>query len=96
VLWRPGPWKGTAPKPLISRVERSSSPALLTFIRESRAPRIEAPPCGLSVHVAHPSEAHVSVSDCSMQNELLRVEWDDSGVLTSIWDKEAVTRRTRG
>jgi alpha-mannosidase len=51
--------------------------------------RIEAPPCGWSVHVAHPKEVQVTVSEHSMQNELLRVEWDDRGVLTSIWDKEA-------
>ena len=51
--------------------------------------RIEAPPCGWSVHVPHPAEEHVTVSEHSMQNELLRVEWDDRGVLTSIWDKEA-------
>ena len=51
--------------------------------------RIEAPPCGWSVHVPHPAEEHVTVSDHSMENELLRVEWDDRAVLTSIWDKEA-------
>ncbi|HEV2036070.1 MAG TPA: alpha-mannosidase [Candidatus Dormibacteraeota bacterium] len=50
--------------------------------------RIEAPSCGWSVHIAHPNEPPVTVSDHSMQNELLRVEWDDRGVLTSIWDKE--------
>jgi alpha-mannosidase len=53
--------------------------------------RVEAPPCGWSVHVAHPNEDQVTVSEHSMQNELLRVEWDDRGVLTSIWDK-AVNR----
>jgi len=50
--------------------------------------RIEAPPCGWSVHVPHPAEHHVTVSDHGMQNELLRVEWDERGVLTSILDKE--------
>ena len=51
--------------------------------------RVEAPPCGWSVHVAHPPEPQVTVSEQGMENELLRVEWDDRGVLTSIWDKEA-------
>jgi alpha-mannosidase len=50
--------------------------------------RVEAPPCGWSVHIAHSNEEPVTVSEHSMQNELLRVEWDDRGVLTSIWDKE--------
>lgn len=50
--------------------------------------RIEAPSCGWAVHVAHPHEEQVTVTDHSMQNELLRVEWDEHGVLTSIWDKE--------
>jgi len=31
----------------------------------------------------------VEVSDRAMENNLLRVEWDDLGLLTSIWDKEA-------
>ncbi|MHB8613823.1 MAG: alpha-mannosidase, partial [Candidatus Dormibacteraceae bacterium] len=51
--------------------------------------RVEAPACGWSVHVAHPSEPDVTVSESRMENELLRVEWDDRGLLTSIWDKEA-------
>ncbi len=50
--------------------------------------RVEAPSCGWAVHVAHPREEQVTVTNHSMQNELLRVEWDDHGVLTSIWDKE--------
>ena len=50
--------------------------------------RVEAPPCGWSVHVAHPAEPHVAVSEQRMENELLRVEWDGRGVLSSIWDKE--------
>jgi alpha-mannosidase len=51
--------------------------------------RVEAPSCGWSVYVAHHSEPHVLVSEHRMENELLRVEWDDRGVLTSIWDKQA-------
>jgi alpha-mannosidase len=52
---------------------------------------VEAPSCGWAVQ----SEAHVTrdqlveVSDGVMQNNLLRVEWDGRGLLTSIWDKEA-------
>jgi alpha-mannosidase len=51
--------------------------------------RVQAPACGWSVHVAHPAESHVTVSEIRMENELLRVEWDDRGLLTSIWDKDA-------
>ena len=51
--------------------------------------RIEAPSCGWAFVVPHPSEPEVSVMDHRMENELLRVEWDDRAVLTSIWDKEA-------
>jgi alpha-mannosidase len=51
--------------------------------------RIEAPACGWSVPVAHPAEPQVMVSDGRMENELLRVEWNDAGLLTSIWDKQA-------
>jgi alpha-mannosidase len=40
------------------------------------------------VERADPGE-QVSVSGHALENELLRVEWDDRGVLTSIWDKEA-------
>jgi alpha-mannosidase len=51
--------------------------------------RIEAPPCGWAVVVPRSSEPEVAVTDHSMENELLRVEWDEHAVLTSIWDKEA-------
>jgi alpha-mannosidase len=51
--------------------------------------RIQAPPCGWAFVVPHPSEPEVSVADHRMENELLRVEWDDRAVLTSIWDKKA-------
>jgi alpha-mannosidase len=52
--------------------------------------RIEAPSCGwATVHLANSTEPEVSVTDRSMENELLRVEWDDRAVLTSIWDKKA-------
>jgi alpha-mannosidase len=51
--------------------------------------RIEAPPCGWAVVVERVDGPEVSVTDHSMENELLRVEWDDRAVLTSIWDKEA-------
>ncbi len=47
-------------------------------------PRGGAPPCGWVV-VDKPPE----VSTGSMENEFLRVEWSDGGLLTSIWDKEA-------
>ena len=42
------------------------------------------PPCGWAVVEKRPS-----VSETALENELLRVEWNDGGVLTSIWDKEA-------
>jgi alpha-mannosidase len=66
----------------------TSHPRREVVMLDGEYTRIEAPPCGWSVHVAHPSERQVTVSERSMQNELLRVEWDDRGVLTSIFDKE--------
>ena len=52
--------------------------------------RVVAPPCGWAVVTPHPlgAEAEVAVSDHAIENEVLRVEWDDRAVLTSIWDKE--------
>jgi alpha-mannosidase len=49
--------------------------------------RIEAPSCGWAVVVPRSREPEVAVTDHSMENELLRVEWDERAVLTSIWDK---------
>ena len=49
--------------------------------------RIEAPSCGWALVIPRSSEPEVRVTDRSMENELLRVEWDDRAVLTSIWDK---------
>ncbi|GAC1474159.1 MAG: glycoside hydrolase family 38 C-terminal domain-containing protein [Candidatus Dormibacteraceae bacterium] len=50
--------------------------------------RVEAPSCGWAAVIPHPREPEVSVTDRRMENTLLRVEWDDRAVLTSIWDKE--------
>ncbi len=52
---------------------------------------VEAPSCGWAVQTnAHVTRDQlVEVSDGVMQNNLLRVEWNERGLLTSIWDKEA-------
>ena len=52
---------------------------------------IDAPSCGWrSVdHPAVPQVEPVSISGRVMQNGLLRVTWDEEGLLTSIYDKEA-------
>ncbi len=52
---------------------------------------VEAPSCGWAVHEAsafRASDGLVAVTGHVMENELLRVEWDERGLLTSIWDKE--------
>jgi alpha-mannosidase len=51
---------------------------------------VEAPPCGWAVAGAAASESSsgASVAGRVMENELLRVEWDEHGLLTSVWDKE--------
>ena len=52
---------------------------------------VEAPACGWAVQ----SDAAVTpgqsaeVSDRAIENDLLRVQWDEHGLLSSIWDKEA-------
>src|SRR5258706_9290140 len=58
--------------------------------------RIEAPSCGWAAVIPRSSEPEVSVTDHSMENELLRVEWDDHAVLTSIWDKAVGREVLRG
>ncbi len=52
---------------------------------------VEAPPCGWGVQdqASVTSDQQVIMSDHAMENDLLRVEWDEDGVLRSIWDKEA-------
>jgi len=50
---------------------------------------VEAPPCGWQVQRELRAADSVEVSDRSMENAVLRIEWDDRGLLTSIWDKEA-------
>jgi alpha-mannosidase len=52
---------------------------------------VEAPPCGWAVQdqASVTREQAVSVSDGAMENDKLRVQWDEHGLLTSIWDKEA-------
>jgi alpha-mannosidase len=57
-----------------------------------RLQMVEAPACGwASLHSAAslaPEQA-VLVSDRAMENGLLRLKWDERGLLTSIWDKVA-------
>jgi alpha-mannosidase len=52
---------------------------------------VEAPACGWAVHdeAAATEQKTVTVSDGAMENDHLRVRWDEQGLLTSIWDKEA-------
>src|SRR5579859_2411867 len=49
----------------------------------------EAPACGWAVQASQGAGQKVAVSDGQMENDLLRVRWDEHGLLTSIWDKEA-------
>src|SRR5713226_514064 len=67
----------------------TSHPRTEVIRLEGEYARIEAPACGWAVMGPHAGEPEVAVSDHSMENELLRVEWDERAVLTSIWDKEA-------
>ena len=52
---------------------------------------VEAPSCGWAVQdqASVRSDQQVTVSKGLMENDLLRVQWDENGLLTSIWDKEA-------
>jgi len=50
---------------------------------------VEAPSCGWQVQADLRAADSVEVSDRSMENAVVRVEWDDRGLLTSIVDKEA-------
>ena len=58
---------------------------------DGRPVLVGAPACGwASMPDSAPSQVQpVSVSGRAMENSLLRVTWDDRGLLTSIWDKEA-------
>ena len=66
----------------------------LTEIEVDGEPRlvpVSVPACGYAaIDLDAPMEplAAVSVSDRSLENELLRVTWDDHGLLTSVLDKE--------
>ena len=68
----------------------NSHPRLEVVDLSDRLRVVEAPACGWAIQ----SDAHVTrdqlveVSDRAMENSLLRAEWDERGLLTSIWDKE--------
>ena len=49
--------------------------------------RVEAPACGWGP-VARVSADPVQVDAQGMENEHLRVRWDDRGLLTEVWDKD--------
>ena len=52
---------------------------------------VEVPACGWAVQqeLTIREEQRVRVFERGMENSLLRVRWDDRGLLTSIWDKHA-------
>ena len=58
---------------------------------DGRCVLADAPACGwASIKDSAATQVQpVSVSGHVMENGLLRVTWDDNGLLTSIWDKEA-------
>ena len=52
-------------------------------------PRAGVPPYGWTVRASEPTQAAVSIAKGRMENDVLLVEWDDRGLLTSVWDKVA-------
>ena len=52
---------------------------------------VEAPSCGWAVRgeLSVREEERVRVSERGMENNVLRVRWDDRGLLVSVWDKQA-------
>ena len=62
----------------------------LTVNGEPELVPVEVPACGYSavdLDAPRPSLAPVSVTDRGIENEFLRVAWDDAGLLTSVYDK---------
>ena len=51
--------------------------------------RAGAPPYGWAVHASRPEPAPMSIAAGRLENDILRIEWNQLGLLTSIWDKEA-------
>jgi alpha-mannosidase len=68
----------------------------IAIFNSASHPRGGAPPCGWAVVASAPEPAPVSITEGRLENELLRVEWDERGVLTSIWDKEVAREVLRG
>ena len=73
-----------------SHPRRALVPSLTGYVR------VVAPPCGWAIQTTNPYEPHVTVSDGAMENEFLKVEWDERGLLTSIWDKQVGREVLRG
>jgi alpha-mannosidase len=68
----------------------------LAIFNTASHPRGGAPPCGWAVHASRPEPAAMSITSGRMENDILRVEWDERGLLTSIWDKEVNREVLRG
>jgi len=54
--------------------------------------RAGAPAYGWAVHASRPEPAPMSIAAGRMENDILRIDWDQTGLLTSIWDKEVGRR----
>ena len=68
----------------------------VAIFNPSSHPREGAPPCGWAVQVVRVATENVVITNRSMENSLLRIEWNEIGLLTSIWDKEAEREVLRG
>src|SRR5712692_6699811 len=99
---RPGTLRGEAPPQRDAPPQRAGGHLAVFNVNsherrevvevEGRPMTLEAPACGWAVHDPKQTPTAggaVSVSGRVMENDLLRVEWDDRGLLTSIRDKEA-------
>ena len=85
------------PRPSSCSTPRRATAASSSESRPTTGPSSfpsRCPACGYATidleaarHAAR-AAAGVTVSDRSLENELLRVSWDDDGLLTSIFDKE--------
>lgn len=69
----------------------NSHPRQAVIEHEGRPRLVDAPACGWATHDGTESIRlqPVKVSGRVMENHLLRVTWDERGLLTSIWDNEA-------
>jgi alpha-mannosidase len=78
----------SSPEQLVAFNASSYGRTDVIALPSGRLQKVSVPACSWTPIVNEAAAGEVQVGEGWLQNDLLRVEWDDRGLLTSVWDRE--------